>query len=69
MFPVSNIRQIPDVANKIGSWLRTQYVLGFVPDHSAADGTYRQIRLKIERPKGFPRFRAVWRQGYFAPKE
>ena len=69
MFPVSNIRQIPDVANKIGSWLRTQYVLGFVPDAAAADGTYRQIHLKIDRPKGFPRLHAVWRQGYFAPKE
>jgi Ca-activated chloride channel family protein len=69
MFPVSNIRQIPDVANKIGTWLRSQYVLGFAPDNVTPDGSYRQIRLKIERPKGFPRFRAVWRQGYFAPKE
>ena len=69
MFPVGGAGQIPDVANKIGSWLRNQYVLGYVPDHATADGTYRKVEVKIERPKGFPRFHAVWRQGYYLPKE
>ena len=26
-------------------------------------------QLKLARPKGYPRLHAVWRQGYFAPKE
>ena len=69
MFPVGGAGQIPDVANKIGSWLRNQYVLGYVPDHTTADGTYRKVDVRIVRPKGYPKFHAVWRQGYYSPKE
>jgi len=69
MFPVAKVQQLPDIADKIGGWLRNQYVLGYVPNRNAMDGTYRRIQLKITRPKGFPRFHAVWRQGYYAPKE
>jgi Ca-activated chloride channel homolog len=69
MFPVGATGQIPDIANKIGSWLRNQYVLGYVPDRAGADGTYRKVEVKVARPKGYPRFHAVWRQGYYLPKE
>jgi Ca-activated chloride channel homolog len=69
MFPVTKVQQLPAIADKIGGWLRNQYVLGYVPDHSAMDGTYRKVQLKIARPKGYPRLHAVWRQGYYTPKE
>jgi Ca-activated chloride channel homolog len=69
MFPVKGVQDLPDIASKIGGWLRNQYVLGYVPNNPAMDGTYRKIQLKVARPKGFPRLNAVWRQGYYAPKE
>jgi Ca-activated chloride channel family protein len=69
MFSVFKLQQLPRIAEKISGWLRHQYVLGYVPDHSAMDGTYRKVRLKVVRPKGYPRLHAVWRQGYYAPKE
>jgi Ca-activated chloride channel family protein len=69
MFAVKRVQQLPDIAGKIGSLLRTQYVVGYVPNHSAMDGTYRKIQLKVTRPKGYPRLHAIWRQGYYAPKE
>jgi Ca-activated chloride channel family protein len=69
MFSVSAPRQLPKVAQQISGQLRHQYVLGYVPDHSAIDGTYRKVRLRVARPKGYPRLQAVWRQGYYAPKE
>ena len=69
MFSVVKLQQLPEIAKKISGWLRHQYMLGYVPDHSAMDGTYRKVRLKIARPKGYPRLHAVWRQGYYAPKE
>lgn len=69
LFEVNKLKQLPDVANKIGGWLRNQYVLGYVPSHTMGDGSYRRVQLKIERPKGFPRLQAVWRQGYYSPKE
>jgi Ca-activated chloride channel family protein len=69
MFSVLALRQLPQVAQQISGQLRHQYMLGYVPDRSALDGTYRKVRLKVARPKGYPRLHAVWRQGYYAPKE
>jgi Ca-activated chloride channel homolog len=69
MFLVKKVQQLPEIANRIGSLLRNQYVLGYVPIRSAADGTYRRVGLKIARPRGYPRLHAIWRQGYYAPKE
>jgi Ca-activated chloride channel family protein len=69
MFLVFKLRQLPEIAQKISGWLRHQYVLGYVPDHATMDGTYRRVRLKVVRPKGYPRLHAVWRQGYYAPRD
>jgi VWFA-related protein len=69
LFEVKKVKQLPDVTATIGGWLRHQYVLGYEPIRSERDGGYRKVDLKIARPKGYPRLHAVWRQGYFAPKE
>lgn len=69
LFEVTKLKQLPDIAEKIGGWLRNQYVLGYVPNQGVKDGSYRKVELKLARPKGYPRMHAVWRQGYFAPKE
>ena len=69
LFEVTKLKQLPDIAEKIGGWLRNQYVLGYVPNQLAKDGSYRKVQLKLARPKGYPRMHAVWRQGYYAPKE
>jgi VWFA-related protein len=68
-FEVKKPRQSPDVTATIGGWLRQQYVLGYEPIRTERDGAYRKVDLKIARLKGYPRIHAVWRQGYFAPKE
>jgi Ca-activated chloride channel homolog len=69
LYEVRKLQQLPEIAAKIGGYLRNQYILGYVPNHSQRDGTYRAIQLKVERPRGFPRMHVVWRQGYYAPKE
>ena len=69
LFSVRALQQLPEVAQQISGRLRHQYMLGYVPDRSAMDGTYRKVRLKIAKPKGYPSLHAVWRQGYYAPKE
>jgi VWFA-related protein len=68
-FEVNRIQQLPEIVATIGGWLRHQYVLGYVPTHLEKDGAYRKVDLKVERPKGYPKFNAVWRQGYFAPTQ
>jgi len=69
MFEVKKLDQLPNITGKIGAWLRNQYVLAYVPTHAERDGAYRKVELKVARPKGYPRLHAVWRQGYYAPKE
>jgi VWFA-related protein len=69
MFEVSRVDQLPSITTTISSWLRHQYVLGYMPSHSVKNGSYRKVDLKIERPKGYPKMTAVWRHGYYAPKE
>jgi Ca-activated chloride channel family protein len=53
---------LPAVAEKIGSDLHSQYVLGYTPADSRSDGRYRKIKVKLERPA-----QASWRRGYYAP--
>ena len=66
-FPVENIRELPEIAGKIGEEIRTQYVIGYAPSNREADGKYRRVQLKLAPPRGLAGLRAYWRQGYFAP--
>jgi VWFA-related protein len=69
LFLVRQMEELPGIAATIGDWLRHQYVLGYVPSRAEKDGTYRKVEVKLDRPKGYPKMNAVWRQGYYAPKE
>ena len=69
LFPVTRLKQLPEIATTIGSWLRSQYVLGYAPSSSEKDGKYRRVQVKLTRPKGFPKMHAIWRLGYYAPAE
>jgi VWFA-related protein len=69
LFVVRHMDDLQGVAATIGEWLRHQYVLGYVPSRVEKDGTYRKVEVKLDRPKGYPKMTAVWRQGYYAPKE
>jgi VWFA-related protein len=64
---VQKLKQLPEVATRIGEWLRRQYVLGYAPNNSAHSGQYHRIQLKLSKPKGFPRLHAFWRLGYYQP--
>jgi hypothetical protein len=56
-------------ASRIGEWLRSQYVLGYVPQNSGHKGEYHRVQLKLTKPKGFLRLTACWRIGYYEPAE
>jgi len=66
---VSKLKQLPDIATRIGAWLRSQYVLGYPPDSSERNGRYHRIEVKLIKPKGLPRVHTSWRLGYYAPAE
>jgi len=66
-FTIDNPNDLPDVASKIGTQLRNQYVLGYRPDKQARDGKWHKIKVKIRIPKGLPRLQVYARTGYYAP--
>jgi Ca-activated chloride channel homolog len=69
MFAVSEVRQLPKIAAKIGSWIRSQYVLGYVPPDEERSGRYHRILVKIAKPAGLPKLHSSWRLGYYAPAQ
>ena len=66
-YPVENINEMGDIAAKIGTELRNQYMLGYRPDNQDRDGKYRKVQVKLVQPKGMPLLRPFYRQGYYAP--
>jgi Ca-activated chloride channel family protein len=68
-FPVDNLNELPDIAERIGIELHNQYVLFYMPTNSAKDGKYRHVQVKLVQPKGLPPLRAYWRLGYYAPTQ
>jgi Ca-activated chloride channel family protein len=69
LFEVDNLNDLPDIASKVGSALRNQYVLGYSPSNVRRDGKYHRVRLKLMKPTGWPSLRASWRLGYYAPAQ
>jgi len=67
-FEVS-LRDMVDVAAKIGIELRNTYLLGYSPKNAARDGKYRSITVKVTPPRGMPKLTASWRRGYFEPTQ
>ena len=69
LFEIGDMRELLDVASKVGLALRTQYVLGYVPANPKRDGKYHQVRVVLKLPKDYPKTRTSWRRGYYAPVE
>jgi len=68
-FPVDNPKDLPDVAAKIGTELRSRYLLGFSPTDTQRDGRYHHLQVKMVQARGMPKVEAHWRSGYYAPGE
>jgi len=68
-YSVDNLNELPDVAAKIGTELRNQYMLGYQPQNGTRDGKYRKVQVKLVQPRGMPLLRPFWKQGYYAPAQ
>jgi Ca-activated chloride channel family protein len=69
VFPVSRLTDLPDIAAKIGTELRNQYVLGYEPQDTRHTRAWRKIKVKLNAPKGLPPVKVYARSGYYAPTE
>jgi VWFA-related protein len=66
-YPVENVAELPDIAAKIGTELRNEYILGYTPKNQERDGKYRRVQVKLNQPRGLPPLKAYFRLGYYAP--
>jgi Ca-activated chloride channel family protein len=55
---------VAEVSARIARDLREQYTLGFVPDKTANDNSFRKIEVKVNAP-GRGKIRVQTRRGYF----
>jgi Ca-activated chloride channel homolog len=66
-FTVGNINDLPDIATKIGTELRNQYILGYRPSDKSHDARWRKLKVKLRAPKGLPPLSVSAKTGYYGP--
>jgi Ca-activated chloride channel homolog len=67
LYQVNDIDEMGDIAEKISTELRNQYVIGYRPSELARDGKWRKVKVKITPPPGLPPLSVYARSGYYAP--
>ena len=66
-FAAENPNDLPDIATKIGTELRNQYVIGYRPSNKTHNARWRKIKIKMRVPKGLPPLSVYAKTGYYAP--
>jgi len=59
--------RVSDIAEKISTELRDQYVIGYRPKDLTRDGKWRKVKVKVNSPQGLPQLTVHARTGYYAP--
>jgi Ca-activated chloride channel homolog len=67
MFRVDDLSEMSDIAEKISTELRNQYVIGYTPHDLHRDGKWRKVKVKLNPPQGLPPLTVHARTGYYAP--
>ena len=68
-FQAENQRDLAKTVDQIGKEMRSQYVLGYAPSNSAADGLFRHVRLQLLPVQGGAKLSVYWRRGYRSPAQ
>ncbi|MEY4167934.1 MAG: VWA domain-containing protein [Blastocatellia bacterium] len=63
-----DIAEIPGIATRIASDIRTQYLVSYYPTNDKRDGSFRSVKVSVT-PRENRRLIARTRQGYYARKE
>jgi Ca-activated chloride channel family protein len=67
LFRVDDLAEMGDIAEKISTDLRNQYVIGYKPKDLTRDGKWRKVKVKLNPPQGLPPLTVHARAGYYAP--
>ena len=68
LFEARNLRELADLSGKIGTELRSQYVLGYKPSDAHHDGRWHKIKVGLTPPGDRP-LTARARTGYYSPRD
>src|ERR1019366_3093382 len=69
LFRVDDVDELSDIAEKISTELRNQYVIGYKPKDLTRDGKWRKVKVKVNPPPGLPPLTVYARTGYYAPSQ
>ncbi len=67
-YTIDNPNELSDVAMKIGTALRNEYVLSYLPAARPHDGKWHKIMIKLVPPKGLPPLHVDAKKGFYAPQ-
>jgi Ca-activated chloride channel family protein len=62
----NSIDDLAKICAQISLELKSQYVLGYVPSNTTADGKWRKLHVKVNPPAGTPHVNVRARAGYYA---
>ena len=65
-FTVLNASELPAIAHRVGTELRTQYVIGYWPEDAPRDGKWHKISVRLRLTKKLSWLRVQARTGYYA---
>lgn len=65
-FP-ETLDEIEEVCRRIAHDLRNHYTIGYEPTNQDFDGSWREIEVRVDAPRGFPDLEVRTRPGYTAP--
>ncbi len=66
-FPKS-IDEVEEICKRIAHDLRNHYTIGYNPSNKKLDGTWREVRVKVNPPKNASKVSSIFsKPGYYAP--
>jgi len=66
-FP-KTLDEVEELVKHIAHDLRNHYTISYTPTNAKLDGTWREVSVKVNPPKNFPKMSLHTKQGYYAPK-
>ena len=63
LFRVDDVDEMSDIAEKISTELRNQYVIGYKPKNLSRDGKWRKVKVKVNPPRDCLRSRFMLAPG------
>lgn len=66
-FPKS-LDDVEDLCKRIAHDLRNHYTIGYIPSNRKLDGTWRNVKLQLNPPKGAGKPVVRTKPGYYAPQ-